>query len=147
MPQELDSIAGALRDWFRACPLLQAGVKVGMDYLPDTATEYAIYETPSTIRYVENVLGEEVPADKQTQNFIFAAKLPYGADTAQNLDNVAFYERIIAWIQAENAARRLPAIPGGRALSITPTLTAFPAEVGSDVAKYQIQLKIIYRRY
>lgn len=147
MPQESNSIAGALRGWFRGCPLLQAGAKVGFDYLPDTATEYAIYETPSTIRYVENVLGEEVPADKQTQNFVFAAKLPYGADTAQNLANARFHEQIIAWIISQNAQRLLPAIPGGKVLSVTPTLTAFPIEVGSDVAKYQIQLKIIYRRY
>lgn len=147
MPQESSSIAGALREWFHACPLLQTGAKVGMDYLADEATEYAILESPSTIRYVENVLGEETPADKQTQNFVFAAKLPYGADTSQNLANVAFYTGVIAWIDEKNAKRQLPAIPGGRVISITPTLTAFPSDVSADVAKYQISLKLIYRRY
>ena len=146
MPQDSNSMTQALRDWFRGCPLLQSGAKVGADYLPDTPTEYAVYATPSTIRTRENVLGEEVPLDEQTQNFIFASKEPYGADTRQNLLNQAFYEGVIAWIWEKNSKKQLPAIPEGTVKSIVPTLTAFIAEAGSDVAKYQIQLKLTYRR-
>lgn len=146
MPQESSSITKALHEWFHTCPLLLSGAKVGLDYLPDTPTEYAIYESPSTITYRENVLGEMVPDDKQTQNYIFASKEYYGADTSQNLANAEFYEGILAWILAQNETRSYPAIPNGKILTITPTLTAYPAEVGSDVAKYQIQLQLTYRR-
>lgn len=146
MPQESNSIAQALHEWFHTCPLLQDGARVGFDYLPDMPTEYAIYETPSTITYRENVLGEMVPDDKQTQNFIFASKEPYGADTAQNIANAEFYEAVLVWIQTQNTSRNYPRIPNGSILNITPTLTAYPAEVGSDVAKYQIQIKLTYRR-
>lgn len=146
MPQESSSLVDALREWFRGCPLLQQRAKVGVDYLPDTATEYAVYEVPSTIRYVENVLGEEIPADKQTQNFTFAAKLPYGADVAQNALNAAFYEAVVLWIFQKNDAREFPTFPGGKITSINATLTAYPASVGSDVAMYQIQVKVTYRR-
>ena len=146
MPQESSSLVEALRGWFRACPLLQSPARVGVDYLPETATEYAVYEIPSTIRYVENVLGEEIPADKQTQNFTFAAKLPYGADTAQNLANAAFYEGVVFWIAQQNQLRAFPKFSGGTITSITATLTAYPSAVGPDVAQYQIQIKITYRR-
>ena len=68
------SIVEALQAWFRTCPRLTSGAKVGVDWLPDEPLEYAIYATPTTIRTRENVLGEEVPLDIQTQNFIFASK-------------------------------------------------------------------------
>lgn len=149
MPQvssSISSIAEALHEWFRACPILQTGAKVGVDYLPDGPTEYAIYATPTTIRTRENVLGEEVPLDVQTQNFIFASKEPFGADIGQNLNNQAFYESIIAWVWEKNEKRSFPQIPNGTVKSIVPTLTAFIAEAGSDTARYQIQLKLTYRR-
>jgi len=146
MPQESSSIAEALHEWFRACPVLQAGVKVGVDYLAENSAEYAIYTTPTTIRTRENVLGEEIPLDVQTQNFIFASKEPFGADIGQNLSNQAFYEAIVQWVWEQNAARRLPRIPNGTVKSIVPTLSAFIAEAGADVARYQIQLKLTYRR-
>ena len=99
MPQvSSNSVAQALHAWFRGCPLLRAGAKVGVDYLADTQAEYAIYATPSSIRTRENVLGEEVPEDVQTLNFVFASRQPYGADTQQNLENQEFYEGVTSWI-------------------------------------------------
>lgn len=146
MRQESSNLTDALRVWFRDCPALTAGAKFGVNYLAERPTEYAVYATPSTIRYRENVLGEEVPEDTQTQNFIFASKEAYGADTGTNIAAMAFYEAVTVWIQAQNAARNFPRFTGGKVRSITPTLTAYPAEVGADTAKYQIQLKITYRR-
>ena len=149
MPQESSntaSLARALQDWFRACPLLQGGARVGVDYLPDSPTEYAVYATPSTIRTRENVLGEEIPEDVQTQNFTFAAKEPFGADILQNIKNQAFFEAIIEWVWEQNEARNLPAVPNAHVRSVVPTLTAFIADASGDVARYQISLKITYRR-
>lgn len=146
MPQVSSNLTDALRVWFRECPILTAGAKFGVNYLAERPTEYAIYATPSTIRYRENVLGEEVPADEQTQNFIFASKEAYGADTSTNISAMSFYEAVTVWIQTQNAARNFPRFAGGTVKSIIPTLTAYPAEIGADSAKYQIQLKVTYRR-
>ena len=148
MSQDLrtsNSIAEALHDWLRSCPQLKSGAKVGADYLPDRETEYAIIAMPSSIQSRENVLGEEVLDPVQTQNFTFASKKPYGADIAQNLANQAFYEGVTAWIWEQNAQRRFPRIPGGTVKSIVPTLTAYIADAGADVARYQISLKLTYR--
>ena len=140
------SMAQALWSWIRQCPQLRQGAKVGVDYLADTATEYAIYAIPSTIRTRENVLGEIIPADRQTQSFYFASKEPYGADARQTMQNQSFYESIVEWIWEQNRRRNLPALPAGEAVAVAPTLTTLIADAGSDVAKYQIQLQLTYRR-
>lgn len=135
-----------LREWFRACPVLSLSNRFTVDYLSENPTEYAIYSVPSTLAYHENVLGEEILNDVQTVNFIFASKQSFGADAQQNLENLAFHQAIADWILAQNAARNFPKFGSGRVRSIVPTLTAFPAETGSDAAKYQIQIRVTYRR-
>lgn len=135
-----------LRAWFRTCPALKSTNRFRIDYLAENPTEYAIYAVPSAVNYHTNVLGEEIPNDIQTLNFIFASKESYGADVQQNLANMGFYDAVCAWILEQNNARQFPTISGGKVKSIVPTLTAYPAEVGSDSAKYQIQIKLTYRR-
>lgn len=135
-----------LRTWFRGCPLLAPSSRFRVDYLAENPTEYAIYSVPSSLSYHENVLGEEILDDVQTINFIFASKESYGADVDQNLVNLGFYEGVVAWILEQNAARNFPTINEGRVRSIVPTLTAYPVETGTDAAKYQIQIRLTYRR-
>lgn len=136
----------SLRNWFRKCPEISRSNRFRADYLAEGPTEYAIMSVPSTLKYHENILGEEVLDDDQVQNFIFASKEVYGADVQQNLANLAFYQSIVNWIIDRNNAKDFPEWDGGRIRSILPTLTAYPAQVGSNVAKYQIQLRINYRR-
>lgn len=145
MSQVLNN-AEQLRAWFRGCPVLATGNRFRMDYLAENPTEYALYAVPSQINYRENVLGEEVPLEIQSVNYIFASKESYGADVEQNLANLGFYDEVVAWILEQNAKRNFPKINEGRIKSIVPTLTAYPIQIGSDAAKYQIQLKITYRR-
>ena len=145
MPQVLNN-AEQLRRWFRECPALAEGSRFRMDYLAENPTEYALYAVPSQINYRENILGEEVPTNVQSINYIFASKESYGADVAQNLANLGFYDEVVMWVLAQNEKRNFPKINEGRIKSIVPTLTAYPIQTGSDAAKYQIQLKITYRR-
>ena len=145
MSLELNSIE-QLRQWFRSCPALMPGNRFRVDYLAENPTEYALYAVPSQINYFENVLGEEIPAELQTINYIFASKESYGADVEQNLANLGFYDEVVMWIQQQNILRNFPLMNGGKIKSIVPTLTAYPIEIGSDVARYQIQLRITYKR-
>lgn len=145
MPQ-VSSNAEQLRTWFRGCPALAEGSRFRVDYLAENPTEYALYAVPSQIKYRENILGEEVPEDIQTINYIFASKESYGPDVEQNLANLGFYDEVVLWILSQNEQRNFPKINEGRVRSIVPTLTAYPIQVGSNAAKYQIQLKITYRR-
>lgn len=94
MPQVSNSTEG-IRKWFRQCPLLSKNKRFGADYLGENPTEYAIYASPSTLTYHENILGDYVLDDKQTQNYIFATRENFGADVKQNSDNLAFYTGLI----------------------------------------------------
>lgn len=152
MPQESNNVK-ALREWFRACPAISSDNRFRIDYLAENPTEHSIYAVPSTLKYHENILGNEVLDDTQIQNFIFASKESYGADIQQNLANLGFYDAVVSWILEQNLARNFPEWSldvsdweNVRIKSIVPTLTAYVAEAGSDAAKYQIQLKITYRR-
>lgn len=136
----------AVRQWFRGCPLL-AGERVGVNYIGEKPTSFAVIASPSSIVTHQNVLGEDVPNDEQQLNFVFAATDSYGADIASNAATQKMYDDIVQWILDQNAAKNLPQIPVGKVRSITPTLTAYPSQVGADTAVYRIQLRIIYRRY
>ena len=69
----------------------------------------------------------------------------YGADAVANLANLETFRIIFAWIMEKNNARELPEWSGGRLTAILPTLTAYPVSVGTDAARYQIQLKALYK--
>lgn len=133
-----------LRTWFRTCPVISGSNRFRVDYVAEKPTEYALYAVPSTLKYHENILGEEVLNDIQTQNFIFASKETYGADIQQNLANLGFHQAVAEWILEQNNDRSFPEWSGGTVKSIVPTLTAYPAQIGSNAAKYQIQLKVTY---
>ena len=135
-----------LRRWFRDCPAVSGSLRFGVNHLPEKPTEYALYSVPSNLTYRENVLGERVLADIQTENYIFASKENYGSDIEQNIAVLGWYQTIVAWIITQNNAGNFPDMENGKILSILPTLSAYPAEVGSSVAKYQIQIAVNYRR-
>lgn len=136
----------SLRSWFRECPHINKNAHFRADFLSPDPTEYALFSVPSSLAYHENILGEEVLEDIQSQNFIFSSKEFYGADTKQNIANVGFYQKVTSWILEKNAAREFPEWDGGVVKSIVPTLTAYPSQVGSAAAKYQIQIRVTYRR-
>lgn len=136
----------SMRLWFRQCPAISNENRFRADYLAEAPTEYAVFSVPSTLRSHENILGETVIDADQTQNFIFASKEVYGADIQQNLANLAFYQDVVEWIIQQNNEGNFPEWEGGVVKAILPTLTAYPAQVGSNVAKYQIQIKVDYRR-
>ena len=146
MPSNSTTNIAALRRWFRQCPALSDSNRFHVDFLAEAPTEYALYSVPSTINYRENVLGDYVPEDIQTVNYIFASRESYGVDVQQALAALGFYDAVVDWIIEQSNARNFPQISDGEVISVAPTLTAYPAEVGSDAAKYQIQLRLVYRR-
>ena len=135
-----------LRLWFRNCPVISKSNKFNVDYLSGKATEYSLYAVPSTLKYHENILGDNVLDDIQTVNYIFASREIYGADARQNIQNLGFYQSIVDWITEQNNSQNFPEWDGGSIKSIVPTLTAYVAQAGSDAAKYQIQIQVKYRR-
>lgn len=148
MQQESSSVdtTAQLRLWLRECPAIKKSNRFRVDFLSDNPTEYALFAVPSTLKYHENILGESVLNDDQEVNYIFASREAYGADIQQNIENQMFYSAVNAWIIEQNNAQHFPEIAEGKVRAIIPTLTAFPAQAGSSAAKYQIHMKVKYRR-
>lgn len=137
---------GNLREWFRTCPAISKKNRFRADYISDTPTEYSLFTSPSTLRSHENILGETVLDDIQVENFILASKEPYGPDVQQNLANLVFFQDVMNWMVEQNNIGNLPNWDGGTVRSVMPTITAYPAQAGTNIAKYQIQIQITYRR-
>ena len=97
-----------LRLWFRECPAISKHKRFGVDYVSESPTEYAIYAVPSALKYHENILGERMLDDIQTQNFIFASKEPYGQDVLQDPFPVTVTNPTITQM------KRILAAPGDR---------------------------------
>ena len=134
----------SLRTWLRGCPMVEGTRLFGVDYLADEEG-YSLDAVPTALKYRENILGEMVLVERQEQNFVFASRDLYGAEVQQNLDNLAFFQAVVAWIIQQNNARRFPEWEGGEVTSILPTLSAYPIALGSAYARYQIQIKVTYR--
>lgn len=135
----------SLRTWLRTCPAIAKGKYFGADYIGEKATEYAVFSVPSTKRYRENILGQRKLLPTQEQNFIFAAKVPYGADVPQNLNNLAFFQEVSDWISQMNTAQDFPEWADGQITAIEASNTGAPVQTGSDAARYQFQIRVTYK--
>ena len=137
--------AEAIRAWLITCPHIAASKYFGADYMGGDSTEYAVISVPSTLRYRENICGKRVLRETQEENYIFAAKVPYGKDVRQNLDNLAFFKNVSKWIAAQNAAGNFPEWDGGKITAIECTNTGAPVQTNTNDARYQFQLKVTYK--
>lgn len=141
-----DKTAENLRLWLRQCPAISNIDRFNVDFMGQDPTEYAIYSTPSAINYKHDILGNVYPAPIQELNYIFASLFAYSRDILQNLQNLGFFSEVLNWINQQNALKNFPEIEDGTVLSIVPTLSPYIFDADSDSGRYQIQLKISYRR-
>lgn len=132
-----------LRAWLRTCPQVAKSKPFGADHLGENATEYGLMSVPSTLRYRTNIKGERKLREQQEQNFIFAAKVPYGADVQQNLMNSGFFQDVMDWIVAQNVLRNFPEWDG-KVTSVDVLSTGAPIQTGTDSARYQFQIRVNY---
>lgn len=137
--------AEKFRAWMRTCPLIAKSKPFGADHLGENATEYGIMTVPSNLRYRTNIKGERKLREIQEQNFIFAAKVPYGADVQQNLANSGFFQDVQKWIETQNALGNFPEWDDGDVLYVDVLNTGAPIQTGTDSARYQFQVRVTYK--
>ena len=148
MPEVSETITNntaSFRAWLRACPEISKAKYFGADYIGEKATEYAVMSVPSGLRYRENILGNRMLLTTQEQNFIFAAKIPYGSDVQQNLENLGFLQAVANWIADQNRNGNFPDWDGGKITAIECTNTGAPVQTGPDAARYQFSIKVTYK--
>lgn len=135
-----------LRLWLRSCPAVDRNLRFDVDFMTDDPVQYALWQSPSALTYKTDILGHVYLADIQELNYIFQALFHHSKDVAQNLDNLGFFTEFMNWINRQNVERSFPEIEEGAVLSITPALSPYVYDADSDTGRYQIQLRMRYRR-
>lgn len=136
----------SVREWLRTCDKLSTSKFMRVDYIDDDPNCYAVYSSPSALKYGVDILGNSYLEDVQQAIYYFAINCPYGKDISQNMANIAELESVIEWINAQNIARNFPTLKEGKVISILPTLSPVPMPKSVETAVYQITISMTYRR-
>ena len=131
------SITKAIRDYLLTCPYLNQK-KINIDYLGSDADEYSIEKIscePVVKQYID------CSTIRQYQFALTSIKL---YDYSINMENNDFYELLEQWIKKQNEVNNFPDIEGVYAIEVIQDSSLETKE--TDTAKYQIQLRVLYRR-
>lgn len=111
---------------------------VGVDYLGDEPVSYAIeggIADPWLVHYVDG-------GGIKQYNFMMTSREYFGSDVYENMENLKFYEYIAEQIEKNNDLKRFPNIAGTYKVEVL--TNGYIIESGSDSARYQIQLRLLY---
>lgn len=144
----MTSITEGLYDWLQACPLID-GNYMGVNYLEDGPLTFSLEEAPSQAVRSRYIAGSTPGSESSVRefDFILASRESYSADALENLRVSGLYERLVAWMEAQNAEGVLPALPAGMtARKVLPTTNGYALQTDplSQKQRYQIQCKLTY---
>lgn len=137
----MKSIIESVREYFLKCPYLEDDVRLSVDFLGDQPLEYGIYTEPINPTIKKYVDGDEL---KQFA-FIFTTRSHMSGDLVTQLENSAFFDNLIEWIQRMNYKKEFPELEGEKyptKLEIITNGYLSSADVGSS--QYQIQMRLVY---
>lgn len=137
----MKSIIESVREYFLKCPYLEDDVRLSVDFLGDQPLEYGIYTEPINPTIKKYVDGDEL---KQF-GFIFTTRSHMSGDLVTQLENSAFFDNLIEWIQEMNNKKEFPELEGDKyptKLEIITNGYLSSADVGSS--QYQIQMRLVY---
>lgn len=140
-PCPLPPIIEAVRQFMQSCPYVKEFGRVNVDWLDKKAKGFAIETVPA-----ETVIKRYVNGDAVKQFvFLIATREAYSADLLQNVDNIAIFERIAAWLKEQTLAGNLPELGGGRYAQKIESLTeGYAYQTSIDTARYQMQCRLVY---
>lgn len=133
------SITKAIRDYLLTCPYLNQK-KINIDYLGSDADEYSIEKISCEPVIKQYIDGSTI---RQYQFALTSIKF-YDSNYSINMENNDFYELFEQWIKKQNDANNFPYIEGVYAIEVIQDSSLETKE--TDTAKYQIQLRVLYRR-
>lgn len=107
-----------------------------VDCLGNEPVEYVVEPVPCNPIYQKYVDGSCI---KQFL-FIFASREYYGQTVNQNIENLAFYEHFAEWITDSE----LPDLDGRIPVDLEVVTGGYAFDAGSNTARYQIQLRLLY---
>lgn len=133
----------SIRDYFDKCPILDQEARLHLDYLGLEPIEYAIYTEPTDPVIKKYVDGGEL----RQHTFIFAIRNQMSSAYVTQLENIAFFDRLIQWIEQNSRNKVLPQLEGNnresQRLEILSNGYLMATENGQ--AQYQIQMRLVYK--
>ena len=135
-----DSIIDALEKYFIGCELLKDGA-LRVDYLGEKPLEYTIEVLPCD-PVVKRYLGGSTV---RQYLFAFGSREFYSQERLQNIQNSAFYERLVDWVETKSMSGVLPELPDGmEAQQLEVVSSGYLFDGSMTNARYQIQLRLLY---
>lgn len=135
------TIIEGVRAWLKTYEGLADG-RLSVDFLPEDAKSYSVDSVPTT-EIVKLYLD-----GSSARQFLFciSSREFFSDNIAQNVDNLAFYEGLAAWLERKNRLRQFPSIGDDRTVrSVEISSTAYPFIVDEHgTARYQLQLRLTY---
>jgi len=137
----MKAIIESVRDYFLECPYLEDEARLNIDFLGDDPIEYGIYSEPSNQLIKRYVDGDEL---KQF-NFIFTTRTAMSGDLVTQLENSAFFDKLIDWVYQQNKNKNYPKIEGNRhPIKLEILSNGYVSSSNVDTAVYQIQMSLRY---
>lgn len=134
------SVIKAIREYLFTCPCLSQE-NINIDYLGSEAKEYSVDKIPCEPIVKQYVDGSVI---RQYQ-FAITSIAPYSNDYIVNQKNIEFYEMFEKWIQTQNTIGNYPKLQEEvYAIEIIENSSQITRE--TNTAKYQVKLRILYRR-
>lgn len=135
------TIIEGVRAWLKTYEGLADG-RLSVDFLPEDAKSYSVDSVPTTEIVKLYLDGSSV------RQFLFciSSREFFSDNITQNVDNLAFYEGLAAWLERKNRLRQFPSIGDDRTVrSVEISSTAYPFIVDEHgTARYQLQLRLTY---
>lgn len=135
----VSNIIESVRNYWLSCPILDDGSPLNVDYIDDIMS-YSIDVLPVSPIYRQYVDGSSIRQFAYT----ITSKRAYDGDARTMIGNTGLLQSIEEWLDAEAAAGHFPEIEGHRVQSHTVTTTGYLFSTDSDLARYQIQLRLLY---
>lgn len=134
------SVIKVVRDYLNTCPYLSQE-NINIDYLGNEAREYSVDKVscePVVKQYVD---GSSI----QQYQFAITSIESYSNDYTINQKNIEFYEMLEKWINLQNKTSNFPNLKENvYAIEIIENSSQITRE--TNTAKYQVKLRILYRR-
>ena len=138
------TVMDSLHSYLKTCPAF-TGKRLDIDCLrskPDSFSLDCVQVERIVQRYLD---GGTV----RRQLFTVSSRAEFGPDIKQQKENLAVFDALESWLDAQDALGILPPLGETRkARSLRVLSTAYPVEVDEDstgaLARYQIQMELIY---
>ena len=130
----------AIRDWLRACPLIDPDDLFGVEYICPDPLSYSLQEKhgdPILKRYADGTT-------LRARTWVLTAVQNYGPDLAGQIANSDFWQQLTDWVETQDRHRRYPALPQGCLARSIGVSAPHLAQAGTDAARYQAELKFTY---